>query len=167
MILADGGMLNTNTTGLLEFLLLANVTRKSYVLAHFTFTYLKNCRLPMAKSRRKPLIDWFNEKKLMTDRNDYKSSLALMRCLTANVQFKSWLTLIEWAPNTANFGSVLTLKAPIKIAADDKFCAIFLNFQKKGMIFHENRLTILMKYHALFVAFEKATQFEIVVCCKS
>ena len=119
----------------------------------------------MAKSRRKPLIDWFNEKKLMTERNDYKSSLALMRCLTANVQFKSWLTLIEWAPNTANSGSVLTLKAPITTAADDKFCAIFLNFQ--GMIFHENCLTILMKYHVFFVAFEKAAKFEIVVCCKS
>ena len=26
--------------------------------------------------------------------------------------------------------------------------------------------TILMKYHALFVIFEKAATFEIVVCCK-
>ena len=26
--------------------------------------------------------------------------------------------------------------------------------------------TILMKYHALFVIFEKAAKFEIVVCCK-
>ena len=26
--------------------------------------------------------------------------------------------------------------------------------------------TILIKYHALFVIFEKATEFEIVVCCK-
>ena len=26
--------------------------------------------------------------------------------------------------------------------------------------------TILMKYHALFVIFEKAPNFEIVVCCK-
>ena len=35
----------------------------------------------------------------------------------------------------------LTLKAPITTAADDKFCDIFPNFrQKKGMIFHENRL---------------------------
>ena len=33
------------------------------------------------------------------------------------------------------------------------------------MIFHENRQqTILMKYHALFVIFEKAAQFEIVFC---
>ena len=36
------------------------------------------------------------------------------------------------------------------------------------MIFHENCLqqTILMKYDALFVIFEKAAQFEIVVCCR-
>ena len=26
--------------------------------------------------------------------------------------------------------------------------------------------TILMKYHALFVIFEKVAKFEIVVCCK-
>ena len=26
--------------------------------------------------------------------------------------------------------------------------------------------TILMKYHALYVNFEKAANFEIVVCCK-
>ena len=26
--------------------------------------------------------------------------------------------------------------------------------------------TILMKYHALFIIFEKAAKFEIVVCCK-
>ena len=26
--------------------------------------------------------------------------------------------------------------------------------------------TILMKYHTLFVIFEKAAKFEIVVCCK-
>ena len=26
--------------------------------------------------------------------------------------------------------------------------------------------TILMKYHALFFIFEKAAEFEIVVCCK-
>ena len=26
--------------------------------------------------------------------------------------------------------------------------------------------TILMKYHALFVIFEKAEKFEIIVCCK-
>ena len=48
---------------------------------------------------------------------------------------------------------ILTLKAPIITAADDKFCETFPNFQKKkkkkkkkkkekktGMIFHKNRL---------------------------
>ena len=36
---------------------------------------------------------------------------------------------------------VLTLKAPIKTAADDKFFNVFLNFRKKkGMIIHENLL---------------------------
>ena len=41
-----------------------------------------------------------------------------------------------------NFGTSLTLKAPIKTAADnDTFCDIFPNFRKEqGMIFHENRL---------------------------
>ena len=60
----------------------------------------------------------------------------------------------------------LALKVPIPTAADDKFCNISPNFQTKyGMIFHENQ-TSLMKYHALFVIFEKAAKFEIVVCCK-
>ena len=78
----------------------------------------------------------------------------------------------------------LTLKAPITTAADDKFRNFFLSFrQNYGMMFHENRLPaddsheisclrivcqqrILMKYHALFVIFEKAVKFEIGVCCK-
>ena len=34
----------------------------------------------------------------------------------------------------------LSLKAPITTAADDIFCDIIFNFQKKGMIFHENCL---------------------------
>ena len=51
----------------------------------------------------------------------------------------------------------ITLKAPITTAADDKFCNIFLPD------FHQ---TILMKYHTLFVIFEKAAKFEIVVYCK-
>ena len=65
----------------------------------------------------------------------------------------------------------LTLEAPIMTAADDKFCNI-LDFP----IFQLNKVwyfmrivcqqTILMKYHALFVIFEKAAKFEIVVCCK-
>ena len=40
------------------------------------------------------------------------------------------------------------------------------------MVFQENRLPAddsheISKYHTLFVIFEKAGKFEIVVCCKS
>ena len=63
------------------------------------------------------------------------------------------------------FVNYLTLKAPIT-TADDKFCNIYPNFRKKKCVtFHENRL--LMKYHSLFVIFEKAAKFQIVVCCKT
>ena len=58
---------------------------------------------------------------------------------------------------------LLTLKAPITTAADDKFCDIFSNFRKIKACWQ----TILMKYHVLFVVFEKAAKFEIVVCCKN
>ena len=65
--------------------------------------------------------------------------------------------------------TILTLKAPITTAADDKFWKILLNF-RKNKVWHIIRIvcqqTILMKYHALFVIFEKAAKFEIVVCCK-
>ena len=51
--------------------------------------------------------------------------------------------------------------------ADDKFCNIFPNIQK-SMIFRENRLPAddshEIALHALFVNFEKAAKFEIVVC---
>ena len=55
-------------------------------------------------------------------------------------------------------------------AADDKFCDIpFLVFDKNKVSYFMrivNQQTILMKYHALSVIFEKAVKFEIVVCCK-
>ena len=36
---------------------------------------------------------------------------------------------------------LLTLKAPLTTAADNKLCEIFPHFRKKyGMVFHENRL---------------------------
>ena len=64
----------------------------------------------------------------------------------------------------------LTLKAPITTAADNKFCDIFANFQKNNKVWYFMRIvcqqTILIKYHALFVIFEEAAKFEIVVCCK-
>ena len=63
-----------------------------------------------------------------------------------------------------------TLKKPITTAADDKFCYIFPNFWKKKKEWYFIRIvcqqTILMKYHALFVNFEKAAKFEIFGCCK-
>ena len=68
------------------------------------------------------------------------------------------------------FLTILTLKAPITTAADDKVCEIFANFRKKlGMIYFMRivcQQTILLKYHALFVIFEKAEKFKIVVCCE-
>ena len=52
-------------------------------------------------------------------------------------------------------------------AADNKFCNIIPNFRKK--VWYYMRIvcqqTILMKYHALFVIFEKAAKFQIVVNC--
>ena len=51
---------------------------------------------------------------------------------------------------------LLTLKAPITSAADDKFWDIFPNFRICQQ-------TILMKYHALFVTFEKSS--KILNCC--
>ena len=57
----------------------------------------------------------------------------------------------------------LTLKAPITTAADDKFCEKNKEWYFMRIVCQQ---TILMKYHALFVIFEKAAKFEIVVCCK-
>ena len=55
-------------------------------------------------------------------------------------------------------------------AVDDKFCDIFPNFSKKNKVWYFMRIIcqqkIFMKYHALFVIFEKAAKFENVVCCK-
>ena len=62
----------------------------------------------------------------------------------------------------------LTLKAPIMTAADDKFFNIFWIFDKYKVWYNMRivcQQTILMKYHALLVIFEKAAKFEIVVCC--
>ena len=63
----------------------------------------------------------------------------------------------------------LTLKAPITTAADDKFCAPFPIFDKNKVWYYMRivcQQTILMKYHALFVIFEKAAKFAIALCCK-
>ena len=68
------------------------------------------------------------------------------------------------------------LKESVTTAAGDEFCDIFPNFQnirydirgeisKKSLPITHSWQTIRMKYHALFVIFEKAVKFEIVVCC--
>ena len=48
-------------------------------------------------------------------------------------------------------------------AADDKFCDILIFKKNKAWYFMRIvcQQTILMKYHALFVIFEKAGKFEI------
>ena len=64
---------------------------------------------------------------------------------------------------------ILTLKAPITTAADDKFWTSSFVFEKNYVRYFMKivcQQTILMKYHALFVIFEKVAKFEMVVCCK-
>ena len=82
------------------------------------------------------------------------------------------------------------LKIQLKMLSENVVCCIFFikplkrqswlqqttNFATSLLIFERNKewyfmrivcqQTILMKYHALFVVFEKAAKFEIVVCCK-
>ena len=65
----------------------------------------------------------------------------------------------------------LTLKAPIMTAADHKFCDILVFETNKVRYFMKiicQQQMILMKYmyHALFVIFEKAAKFEIIICFK-
>ena len=56
----------------------------------------------------------------------------------------------------------LTLKGPITTAADDKFCNVFLIFENKVYFMRiVCQQTILMKYHALFVIFEKVAKFDL------
>ena len=82
-----------------------------------------------------------------------------------------YLQVWNWQTKYHNFPFFLytyemnfTLKAPITTEADDKFRDIFPNFRKKeGMILHEQ--SFLMKYHALFVIFEKAATYAIVFVC--
>ena len=66
--------------------------------------------------------------------------------LVSSLCLRILLTITDYVTQEVlwGFSSVLylALEAPITTAADDnyKFCNIFPNFQKKGMIFHENRL---------------------------
>ena len=51
-------------------------------------------------------------------------------------------------------------------AADDKFAIFFLIFNKNKVWYYMRivfQQTILLKYHALYIIFEKAGKFEIVV----
>ena len=64
---------------------------------------------------------------------------------------------------------VLTLNASFTTATDNNFCDIFHKFRK--IIRHipwelSASRQILIKYYALFIIFEKAAKFDIVVCCK-
>ena len=52
----------------------------------------------------------------------------------------------------------LTLKVPNTTASDNKLCDIFIN-KKWYFMRIVCQQTILMKYHALFVIFEKAAKF--------
>ena len=64
---------------------------------------------------------------------------------------------------TTHADKKLTLKVPITTEADDKFCNIFPNFRKNKEWYFMRivcQQTILMKYHAYFVIFEKAARFE-------
>ena len=62
--------------------------------------------------------------------------------------------------NTA-LTQLLALKVPIKTAADDKFCGILPNFQKKKVPYFMRIVCqqIVMKYHAFFVIVVKVAKF--------
>ena len=58
----------------------------------------------------------------------------------------------------------LTLKAPIKTAADDKFCNIFPIFRKNKVRYFKRivcQQTILLKYHALFVILKNGQNLKL------
>ena len=59
---------------------------------------------------------------------------------SAAVWSGSTLFVEETSKTFQQMTNQMTNKAPIKTAADNNFCDIFLNFQKKGTIFHENSL---------------------------
>ena len=64
---------------------------------------------------------------------------------------------------------VLPLKRQSQLQQTTNLVTLFQIFEKNKVWYFMRivcQQTILMKYHALFVIFEKATKFEIVVCCK-
>ena len=63
----------------------------------------------------------------------------------------------------------LPLKRQSRLQQTTNFVAFFLVFDKNKVWYFMRivcQQTILMKGHALFVIFEKAAKFEIVICCK-
>ena len=78
---------------------------------------------------------------------------------------------VIWQHQADHSSLIMIIKAPITTAADDKFCVmIFSPIFDKNKVRYYMRIvcqqTILMKYQALFVIFEKGAKFEIVACCK-
>ena len=66
--------------------------------------------------------------------------------------------------NKRNICDILTLKAPITTAADDKFWDIFPNFRKKKIWYFVRivcQQTILIVYHAFFVILKKQQKFKL------
>ena len=75
--------------------------------------------------------------------------------------------LIVFAWWCLKFVSSLTIKVPIKTAADNKLYDIFPNFRKEWYFIRiVCQQTNFIKYHALFVIFEKEAKFENAICCK-
>ena len=60
------------------------------------------------------------------------------------------LSFYQYVTSIENIGHEQTVETQMKLHRRLHFC----------------QQTILMKHHALFVNFEKAAKFEIVVCCK-
>ena len=62
--------------------------------------------------------------------------------------------------------NLLTLKAPITTAADDKFCDIFPADNSREISYLICFLLLLLLFLLLFFFLKKAEEFEIVVCYK-
>ena len=74
-------------------------------------------------------------------------------------------SLVGWCGNIDT-----VLKRQSQLQQTPKLATSFLIFEKNYKVWYFLRivcqLTILIKYHTLLSIFEKAAQFEIVVCCK-
>ena len=109
---------------------------------------------------------------------DYTQHMICLRDIEKKI-WKFWVYMnfdpwnVFWCKSKQFFWQIspnifLTIKAPITTAADNKFSDIFPNLRKKNKVYFMRivcQQTILMKYLALFVIFEKASKFEFVICC--